>query len=258
MDFNLTAGQYDLVYNVLSLTLATMFGSGIFFFAARGQVAPKYRPALIISGVVVFIAGYHYFRIFESWASAFVLKGGEYVPSGLAFNEAYRYADWLITVPLLLIELVAVLGLSRAQSSSLITRLSLAAIAMLALGYPGEISNHAGTRWLFWTLSMIPFLYILSVLFGQLTRTVEDEGGEVRSRLAAARNLIVLSWWVYPVAFILPMLGLGGAAAEVGVQIGYSIADLTAKALYGVFIYRLARAKSEAEGYDLATSGAPA
>jgi bacteriorhodopsin len=251
MDFSLTIGQFDLVYNAFSLTLATMFGAGIFFFAARTQVAPKYRPALIISGVVVFIAGYHYFRIFESWAAAFTLKDGLYVPSGVAFNEAYRYADWLITVPLLLIELVAVLGLSRAQSSSLITKLSVAAVAMLALGYPGEISNDAGTRWIFWTLSMIPFIYILSVLFGQLTKTVADEGGEIKKRLAQARNLIVISWWVYPVAFILPMIGLSGATAEVGLQVGYSIADLTAKALYGVFIYRLARAKSEAEGYQL-------
>jgi bacteriorhodopsin len=258
MDFNLTPGQFDLVYNVFSLTLATMFGSGIFFFAARSQVAPKYRPALIISGVVVFIAGYHYLRIFESWAAAFVLQDGSYVPSGVPFNEAYRYADWLITVPLLLIELVAVLGLSRAQSSSLITKLSLAAVAMLALGYPGEVSSDAGTRWIFWTLSMIPFLYILSVLFGQLTKSVANENGEIRSRLASARNLIVLSWWVYPVAFILPMLGLSGATAAVGVQVGYSIADLAAKALYGVFIYRLARAKSEAEGYSLAPAGAAA
>lgn len=258
MDVSLSIGQFELVYNALSLTLATMFGSGIFFFAARSQVAPKYRLALIISGVVVFIAGYHYFRIFESWAAAFVLKDGAYVPSGIAFNEAYRYADWLITVPLLLIELVAVLGLSRAQSSSLITRLTVAAVAMLALGYPGEISSHAGTRWIFWTLSMVPFLYILNILFGQLTKTVANEGGEVRKRLAEARNLIVLSWWVYPVAFILPMIGFSGATAEVGLQVGYSIADLTAKALYGVFIYRLARAKSEAEGYRLEGAAAAA
>jgi bacteriorhodopsin len=258
MDFTLTAGQFDLVYNVLSLSMATLFGSGIFFFAARSQVAPKYRPALIISGVVVFIAGYHYFRIFESWAAAFVLQGGSYVPSGVPFNEAYRYADWLITVPLLLIELVAVLGLSRAQSAGLITKLSLASVAMLLLGYPGEISSEAGTRWIFWTLSMIPFLYILAILFGQLTKSVANENGEIRSKLAAARNLIVISWWVYPIAFILPMLGIGGATAAVGVQVGYSIADLTAKALYGVFIYRLAVAKSEAEGYNLETAGAAA
>jgi bacteriorhodopsin len=254
MDFTLSVGQFELVYNVFSLTLATMFGAGIFFFAARTQVAPAYRPALIISGVVVFIAGYHYFRIFESWASAYILQGTSYVPSGIPFNEAYRYADWLITVPLLLIELVAVLGLSKALSANLTLKLSIAAVAMLVLGYPGEISDHAGTRWLFWGLSMIPFIYILSVLFGQLTKAVDGESGEVKSRLAAARNLIVLSWWVYPVAFILPMIGLSGATAQVGVQVGYSIADLTAKALYGVFIYRIARAKSEAEGFNLSAA----
>lgn len=251
MEFTLTAGQYELVYNVLSLTLATMFGSGLFFFAARNQVAPKYRPALIVSGVVVFIAGYHYYRIFESWAKAFVLEGGSYIPSGIAFNEAYRYADWLITVPLLLVELIAVLGLSRAASSSLLGRLTVASVAMIVLGYPGEVSAAAGTRWLFWALAMVPFIYILWVLYAELNRNVAGETGEVKQRLSGARNLIVLSWWVYPIAFVLPMIGLSGAAAEVGLQIGYSIADLTAKALYGVFIYRIAKAKSEADGWSL-------
>jgi bacteriorhodopsin len=251
MDLTLTTGQFDLVYNVLSLTLATMFGAGIFFFAARHQVAPRYRPALIVSGVVVFIAGYHYFRILESWAKAFVLEGGAYVPSGIAFNEAYRYADWLITVPLLLVELIAVLGLSRAASSSLLGRLTVASVAMIVLGYPGEVSDAAGTRWLFWALAMIPFLYILWVLYAELNRTVSGESGEVKQALFGARNLIVVSWWVYPIAFILPMIGLSGAAAEVGIQVGYSLADLTAKALYGVFIYRIAKAKSEADGWSL-------
>ena len=52
--------QFQLVYNMLSLAIAAMFGSFIFFVIGRGQLAPKYRPAMIMSALVVGIAGYHY------------------------------------------------------------------------------------------------------------------------------------------------------------------------------------------------------
>lgn len=256
MEISLTAGQYQLVYNLFSLTVATMFAAGLFFFGSRAQVAPRYRPALLVSGIVVFIAGYHYFRIWESWQGAYALSGGGYAPSGVAFNDAYRYADWLITVPLLLVELVAVLALAKSESRPLLRNLTIAAIAMIALGYPGEIASENGTKWLFWCLSMIPFLYILYVLFARLTALVAKETGEVRALLGRARNLILLSWWVYPVAFLLPMFGLSGAVGEVGLQVGYSLADLTAKALYGVVIYQIARAKSDNEGFVPGVVGA--
>jgi hypothetical protein len=43
------------------------------------------------------------------------------------------------------------------------------------------------------------------------------------------------------------MIGLTGASAEVGVQVGYSIADVLAKAAFGIFIYTIAVRKSEPE-----------
>ncbi|MEM8996924.1 MAG: bacteriorhodopsin, partial [Acidobacteriota bacterium] len=160
----LSIGQFDLVYNFFSLTIATMFAAGLFFFLGQRLVAPKYRIGVIVSGIVVFVAGYHYFRIWGSWADAYTLTNGSYVPSGVPFNDAYRYADWLITVPLLLVELIAVLGLAKAISGPMLRNLSIASFAMIALGYPGEVATDTGTGWLFWFLAMIPFLYILYVL----------------------------------------------------------------------------------------------
>lgn len=247
----LSTGQFDLVYNFFSLTIATMFASGIFFFFAQRLVAPAYRVGVIVSGVVVFVAGYHYFRIWESWSAAYTLTGGEYAPSGVPFNDAYRYADWLITVPLLLVELIAVLGLAKAISGPMLRNLTIASFAMIALGYPGEVASDSGTAWLFWFLAMIPFLYILYVLFAQLKDTIARESGEVATLFKRARTVIAVAWWVYPIAFVLPILGvLSGPVGEIGLQIGYSIADLVAKAFYGVVIFQIARAKSDADGYQ--------
>lgn len=258
----LTYTQYWLVFNVLSLTVAVMGASGIFFLAARSYGAPRYHIALYLSALVVFIACYHYFRIFESWKEAYVLtQAGTYAPSGKPFNDFYRYADWIVTVPLLLTELIYVMALPRAKSNSLISRLVIAAIIMLALGYPGEIERENMTmRGVWFVLSCIPFVYILYVLYGELSRVIAEAKfpPRVTQLLGTTRLVLLISWLFYPLAYLAPMVGIGGAAGEVALQVGYSLADLTAKPLFGVLLYIIAREKTLAEEPEFARTTAPA
>ena len=76
MEPTLSMNQYSLVTNLMSLTVATMGAAAIFFFLSRQSVAEKYRLALTVSGLVVTIACYHYFRILESFSAAYTLQGG--------------------------------------------------------------------------------------------------------------------------------------------------------------------------------------
>jgi bacteriorhodopsin len=178
----LAASQYALVYNVLSFAIASMLASFVFFLAARQQVGVAYRPALLFSALVVGIAGYHYLRIFDSFESAYTIVDGAYAPSGKPFNDAYRYVDWFLTVPLLLVELVAVLHLSKAVGRSMLIKLIIAAVLMIGLGYPGETEYTNMTMRAVWgTLSSIPFVYILYVLWVQLGAQVKNESAEVRN-----------------------------------------------------------------------------
>ena len=244
---DLTFGQFQLVYNMLSFAIASMFGSFAFFVLARQQVAPRFRPALVMSSLVVGIAGYHYYRIFGSWDQAYVLEGGRYVASGKPFNDAYRYVDWLLTVPLLCAELVAVMQLKKEVRGSMMTKLVVAAVAMIALGYPGEVSDDAMTRSVWGGLSTLPFVYILYVLWAELAKAAEVESDNVKVLLRNTRLLLVGTWGFYPIAYMMPQLGIGGAAAEVALQVGYSIADVAAKCGYGLMIYAIARAKMTAD-----------
>ncbi len=243
----LSTGEYSLVYNLFSFTFAAMLASFVFFVLARQQVAPRYRMALVMSAIVVAVAGYHYFRIFESWSAAFVLQDGVYVASGVPFNDAYRYVDWLLTVPLLVAELVAVLALARARTLSLTFRLGLAAALMVILGYPGEIATDMTTRAIWGFVATIPFVYILWVLFREMGPAIQRQPGEAKVLVRNIRLLLLATWGFYPIVYLLPMLGIGGAGALVGVQIGYAIADVLAKCGYGLMIYAIARAKTEAE-----------
>lgn len=252
---SMNLGQYELVYNAFSFSIATMAAATLFFWLSRDTVAPQYRAALVISGLVTFIAAYHYWRIFGSWSAAFVVDAGAgtVAPSGEKFNDAYRYVDWLLTVPLLLVELIIVMGLSRAATISKGVRLGVLAALMVALGYPGEIATDMSTRLLWGALSMVPFLFILFELFVGLRGSIKNQPEEARGLVNLAIWVTVLSWSFYPVVYFAPLLfGAGNANiatmsgdAAMIVQVGYTIADIVAKAGFGVLIFMIASAKSQ-------------
>jgi len=244
---SVSLSQYDLVYNAFSFTIAVMGAATAFLFLNRSQVAPVYRTAISISGLVTFIAMYHYIRIAASWTESFIVKSGQVTPSGVLFNDAYRYVDWLLTVPLLLIELILVMKLSRSETVAKATKLGTLAALMVILGYPGEISTDSGTRWLWWSLSMIPFLVIVYDLFFGLKNSIDSQPESARGLVSSARYVTVVSWLFYPIVFTLPMLGFAGGEATTAVQVGYTIADIVSKAGFGILIYMIAVRKSESE-----------
>ena len=113
--------QYQAVYNVLSFALASMMATTLYLWFRMSAVKDQYKSAVCISGLVTFIAAYHYIRIFNSWVSAYKYAAGQLendamelqVPqlTGVSLNDAYWYMDWLLTVPLHLIEILLVMKL---------------------------------------------------------------------------------------------------------------------------------------------------
>ena len=244
---NVSAGQFALVYNAFSFTIAAMGAATLFLILGRSQVSSYYRTALTISSLVTAIAFYHYIRIFDSWDAAYVVANGVVTPSAKSFNDAYRYVDWLLTVPLLLVELILVMRLSDAETWSKSLRLGLLAAVMVVLGYPGEIATDASVKLFWWAVAMVPFLIIVYELYVGLGKSINGQPENARGLVRTARNLTVGSWCFYPVVFILPMLGLTGSTAVTAVQVGYTVADVVAKAVFGILIYMIAMRKSAAE-----------
>merc|ERR1712213_123027 len=213
-----------------------MGAATIFFWLQLANVTKKYRTALTITGLVTWIATYHYFRIFNSWNDAFDVKfsadAGGYTVSltGAPFNDAYRYVDWVLTVPLLLIELILVMGLPAEETVTKSWNLGVSSAIMVALGYPGEIQDDPKGRWMWWLFAMIPFLYVVQELAVGLSaasqKLATTHGESVASLTGYARWLTVISWLTYPFVYIIKMMGISGVAATAGEQIGYSVADV--------------------------------
>jgi len=260
--------QYDLIYNCASLGLASMMASTAFFFLRLPSFHEKYRAALCFTGLVTFIAMYHYFRIFNSFEAAYTscFRGEDgvvnynlcdadkygYNPTGIAFNDAYRYVDWLLTVPLLLIEIVLVMNLSEEETTKQCFRLGVSSALMIANGYPGESSGDHSRRWLFWTISMVPFCFIVYTLFVGLKEAQESQPAAVKSAVKWACWATVFSWCTYPIVYLFPMFsgndnGTHGlsAAAMTAVQVGYTASDIISKCGVGYLVYRIGLSKSQ-------------
>merc|ERR1711933_563987 len=175
--------------------------------------------------------------------------GNEYgvALSGAPFNDAYRYVDWLLTVPLLLIELILVMKLPKEETVALSWKLGLASAVMVALGYPGEIQDDLTVRWIWWALAMVPFSYVVFSLIAGLNAATDKQPESVKGLVVTARYLTVISWLTYPFVYIIKNIGLAGAVATTYEQVGYSIADVVAKAVFGVLIWAIAAGKSAEE-----------
>ena len=264
MTLVLDAGQHSAIYNMLSLGIASMTFTAFFLWIARDRVLPRYRTAIMVSASVVSIASYHYFRMFDSFNEAITKSGSSDKPLfalDLAdYNVGYRYVDWFLTVPLLLVEVVAVLALARAVQSSMLKRLVPAAALMIVLGYPGDarLDNVFGLTLepaMWGLLSTIPFVYILYVLLFELSKSLERQSDAVKKKVTALRILLFASWGVYPISFIANMNATAPTADGFMLrEVGYTIADITAKCVFGLIIYTIARIKSAEDSKEFAAS----
>jgi len=238
---------YQLVYNFMSLAIAAMGASFFFFISARGSLKEGNRMAVTLSATVVLIAFYHYVRIFDSWvATAGVGNPG-------AFNEGYRYVDWLLTVPLLVAELILVLRLDKKVESKLIQRNVVYAFLMIATGYIGELDVQTSvvldsSRTIWGAISTIFFVLILRDLFGGIEASFKRQSKEIQGIFKVLRVVLIATWGVYPIAYLLPTistsLGLTAGDGLVLKQIGYTVADILAKPGYGLLIWKIATLKN--------------
>jgi bacteriorhodopsin len=237
-----------------------MMATTMYLWFRAFAVQDRYKSAVLISGLVTFIAAYHYIRIFNSWVDAFhyapgTVEGGALeiqnpTLTGIPFNDAYRYMDWLLTVPLLLIEILLVMKLDEAVFTTKAWTLGFGSALMIASGYYGElvVTGDLTPRWICWFLSMGFFLYIVFELLVGLSAATNSEADPIiKDKIKVSQVMTVISWCTYPIVYLFPMLGINAAEAVVSIQIGYCVSDIISKCGVGLVIYQISYAKSNKE-----------
>lgn len=242
--YELSLNQYNLIAMIFPLAIGAMGIAGIFFFAQRSEVLPRYRLSLTLLSLVCLVATYNYYRLYESWQGSFVIANGVVRSTGVPFNDILRYADWFLTIPLLLTAFVFVLDLPVRQARLRSGVLVMLSIEMLALGYPAQMAASVETRWLWWGAATVPFFIIFYQLYVGLAKTLNAEPSEVRKLAKGARLLTLATWSFYPAVSVLPLLGLKSSTIFVATEAGYAAADIMSKALFGVLVYMAATSKS--------------
>merc|ERR1712003_281769 len=238
-----------------------MMATTMYLWFRSTAVHDKYKSAVLTSGLVTFIAAYHYIRIFNSWVEAYSYSAGGIVDgalditapelTGVPFNDAYRYMDWLLTVPLLLIEILLVMKLDEATYNVKSKTLGVGSALMIVSGYYGEltVTGDLTPRWICWAVSMCFFLYIVfELLVGLKAATDSETDPTIKGKIQLAQVMTVISWCTYPVVYLFPMLGISAANAVVSIQIGYCVSDIISKCGVGLVIYQVTYAKSNKMG----------
>ena len=249
--------SFDMVAHVLTLGYAVMLAALFYFILTMRTVAPQYRISSVLSVVVMVSAALLLFIQAQNWTAAFTFDAetATYVLASQenAFNNGYRYLNWLIDVPMLLFQILFVVSLTTSKFSSIRNQFWFSGAAMILTGYVGqfyEVSNVS--LWLIWgAISTAFFVHILILM----RRVIQEGSQDVPPAAARLLNgiwlLFLFSWMLYPGAYLMPLAVdlIGGEAAVVGRQITYTIADVSSKVIYGVLLTQVAQILSERDGY---------
>ena len=207
-----------------------MLAATAFFFMETGNVASGWRTSVIVAGLVTGIAFIHYMYMREVW----VATGDS--------PTVYRYIDWLITVPLQMVEFYLILSAVGKANSGMFWRLLLGSVVMLVGGYLGEAGYINAT--LGFIIGMAGWVYILYEIFsGEAGRAAAKSGNKALvTAFGAMRMIVTVGWAIYPLGYVFGYL-TGGVDAET-LNVVYNLADFVNKIAFGLVIWAAATSSS--------------
>tara|TARA_B100001989_G_scaffold234277_1_gene194739 strand:- start:1255 stop:1944 length:690 start_codon:yes stop_codon:yes gene_type:complete len=220
----------DLVGMSFWIISAAMVAATFFFWVERDRAVGKWKTSLTVAAMVTGIAAIHYFYMRGVWADT-----GE-TPT------VFRYVDWLLTVPLQIVEFYLILAAIAVVQSSLFWRLLIASVVMLVAGYLGEVGSI--NVWVGFVIGMLGWLYIIYEIFAGEASQINASKGSAASQKAfnALRLIVTIGWAIYPIGYVVGYTG--GGSAE-GLNIIYNLADFVNKIAFGVVIWAAATADSK-------------
>jgi bacteriorhodopsin len=245
-----TPDQHAVVGHLFAVALGAHVVGFVYFLFARERLAPRYRMGTVLSMAVMAASGLLFLRLGNSWDAAFVQDGARMVPTGNRFDGGLRYVNWLVTVPVLLVQVLFAFDLARSRVLQLRTVLVSSGVAMVALGYVGQFRLGRDTTWaLGWgTASTVPFVLLLVVLVPLLRSQAERLPAEAGTTMRHLVWVFLFFWGLYPIAYLLPVLAVTPEVA-VAKQLLFSVADVGSKVLYGILLAKVLRLRSAADGY---------
>ena len=222
----------DFVGVTFWIISVSMVASTAFFFLEANSVSKHWATSVRVAGLVTLIAAVHYYYMRDVWVST-----GE-------SPTVYRYIDWLLTVPLQMIEFYLILAAVTTVRGGVFFKLLIGSLVMLIAGYLGE----AGLAPVLpaFVIGCAAWLYIIYEIFAGETSKINAASGNVASQTAfsAMKWILTVGWVIYPVGYYLGYLGSGVDANSLNLV--YNLADFVNKILFGLVIFVAASRDSNA------------
>ncbi len=231
------------------ISTVAMGAGAIFFWLMQGSVRREYRSVMAVAGIICAVACFHYWRMsgiyIEGLASLFDGQGNRIEGAEIGtFPTAYRYIDWFITVPLLLLEFPLLLGLG-SRGKSLFRNLTIGSVFMLLFAWIAEESAlGSASWWSFYLISCAAWGYIVYVLYTQVSQRIAEAPAAIARSASIMRLFILVGWVIYPIGFLMALAGPGGESMR---EIFYNVADVINKVGFGLVCYAGVKALSDSE-----------
>ena len=202
-----------------------MWSATIFFFYEGMRVSAKWRTSMVVAGLITFIAAVHYMYMRDFWVAT-----GE-------SPTVYRYIDWILTVPLQMVEFFLILvAAGAAVSSGAFYRLLIGTLVMIVGGYLGE-AGHISVL-LGFIIGMIGWAVIIWEIFRGEASQAATTKESVTSAFNAMRLIVLVGWAIYPLGYVFGLM-MGSVDADTLNWI-YNLADFVNKILFGLIIWNAA------------------
>ena len=216
--------ENDYVGMTFWLATAIMLASAVFFFVERSDVPAKWRTSMTVAGLVTGISFWHYLYMREAHLQGEV-------------TTVFRYVDWLITVPLQIVEFYLILAAVTAVTSVLFWRLLGASLVMLVFGFLGEAGLIDVT--VGFVIGMAGWIYIIYEIFAGEAAKVSEGSNNPGGQFAfnTLRLIVTVGWAIYPIGYFLGYLSGAETTNFDAVNIVYNLADLVNNTAFGLAIY---------------------
>jgi bacteriorhodopsin len=211
-------------------TLGMALGTIAFIAMGAGETNERKQEFYIVTIFIAAIASVSYFSMFMGYGVIDVAVSGETLRIYWA-----RYADWLFTTPLLLLDLGLLAGANRNTIATLIGL----DVGMILTGLVGALATEgAAMRIAWWGISCGFFVVLLYFLVSSLSQQAARKSGEVASLFSTLRNLVIVLWTAYPIVWIIGTEGTIGLI-PLGVETAaFMVLDLSAKVGFGFILLR--------------------
>jgi len=207
-----------------------------FFFNERTRVSKKWSTSLNVSGLVTLVAAVHYFYMRDVW----VTTGNT--------PTVFRYIDWLITVPVLMVEFYLILSAVSKVSVGIFWRLLVGTLVMLIGGYLGEAKMMSAFP--AFVIGMAGWAFIIYEIFlGEASKANASlSSPAVKSAFSLMRVIVTVGWAIYPVGYFFGYLTSSDPHESMkNLNIAYNLADVLNKIAFGVIIWTAAVKDSDGQ-----------